>query len=422
MEEKYGNRVEYIVGIDIGSAAAKCMVGEISDGCNLKVIGAEEISIDSDIDSEENIKENAQRLNTLIKRVEEQSKLNIYTVYVTSGRGEIKGLNMTGSIRLNGTRISKKHCEKVLKFAERLSIPHGFELVHVLPEKYYINETKKVVDPVGFTADKLEVELHIITCDSRSLNLKRKLLRTAGYYIEGMVIDSLASFYGGRGLYSREKDVLVVNMGARNTDVLFFVDSQIVMTDQIFFGLDDIISEFEYRFGVTNKEAGRLLRSYMQYCNTGINYQDQKESSTFTIVQKKISEHNHFYFNDYKKISKNTISLVISYMLSQMIERIKSTIIAYLKGDINNIQVVLMGGGAYVLESEKEFKDKFRCEVVIGENKFKSGGDLFGTAYGLLRYGIHDRSMRNKEAKKNFLKKTIKVFQDFSTWAAVKLS
>ncbi|MFC1582726.1 hypothetical protein ACFL4W_04230 [Planctomycetota bacterium] len=265
--EDTSHRSEYIVGLDFGSHSAKCMVGELSDECNLKVIGADETALTGDLSTEAGIREQAGQVNELVRRVEEQTKLNIYTLYMTSGRGEIKGLNMTGAISLNGNRITKKHCTKVLKSAERLSIPHGLEIVHVLPQKYYIDEHKKVVDPVGFTAQKLEVELHVITCDSRSLNLRRKVVKQAGYYIEGMVIDSLASFYGGRGLYSREKDVLILNLGARNTDILFYVDGQIVTTTQIFFGLNDIVNEFEYRFGITEKDARKLLTSYIKFCN-----------------------------------------------------------------------------------------------------------------------------------------------------------
>ena len=117
MDDAFPNRCEYIVGLDLGSHAAKCMVGELSDECNLKVIGADEVVLEGDIDSETDMKRNAEQIDGLIKRVEEQTGLNIYTVYVTAGRGEIKGLNMTGSLSLNGSRISKKHCNKVLQSA-----------------------------------------------------------------------------------------------------------------------------------------------------------------------------------------------------------------------------------------------------------------------------------------------------------------
>ena len=268
MKETFPERLEYIVGLDVGSETAKCMVGELSDQCNLKVIGAEEISMTGDWDTDNGLKENGRQISRLIKNLEDQTKLEIYTLYVTTGRGEIKGLNVTGSMDLKGARITKKHCAKLLKSASRLSIPHGFELIHILPQKYYIDGNKKVTDPTGFTANKLEVDLHVISCDSKSLNKKRSVIKNAGYYIEGLVVDALASFYGGRGLYSRERDVLILNIGAKNTDVLFFVEGQIVITSQIFFGLNDIINEFEYRFGITEKDARKLLRSYINYRNS----------------------------------------------------------------------------------------------------------------------------------------------------------
>ncbi len=422
MDKVYSDRCEYIVGLDIGSSSAKCMVGELSDECNLKVIGAGEIEMAGDIDNPVLMKENSNQIKTLISRIEEETELNIYTVYSTVGRGEVRGLNMTGSISLKGSRIKKKHCQKVLKSAEKLSIPHGLEIVHVLPQKFYIDGQKKVVDPVGFTADMLEVELHVITCDSKSMNMKRKLVQNAGYFIEGMVIDSLASFYGGRGLYSREKDVLIVNTGARNTDVLFFVDGQVLMSAQIFFGIDDIINEFEYRFGITEKDARKLMSSYVSFSNSHITHPKKIDNSSFRIVQKKVSASDGTYYNDYKKISEHTISLVNSYMMSQMVEKIKSEIIGYLKGDINNIQTVLMGGAAYLPETEKMFSEKFGCEVIIGENRLRSGGDLFGTAYGLLRYGVENRGDIPREKQGNIFKRSLENLSRLRSWANVRLT
>ncbi|MFH1708537.1 MAG: hypothetical protein ABIF71_11565 [Planctomycetota bacterium] len=422
MEGRHTTRCEYIVGLDIGTASAKCMIGEVSDGCNLKVVGADEIDMAGNAGDEALLGENARQITTLVKRLEAQTRLTIYTVYATVGRGDIKGLNMTGAINLSGNRVQAKHCERVRRSAERLSIPHGLEILHVLPQQYYLDESRKVVDPIGFSAHKLEMALHLITCDSKSLNQKRRLIKTAGYGVEGLVVNGLASFYGGRGLYSREKDVLVVNIGAANTDLLFFVDGQIVTTSQLMFGLNDIVSEFEYRFGITGPDARKLLRAYMQCC-AGPGARARKgAASSFTIIQKKISGGEGRFFSDYKKISGETISLVVAYMVSQVIEKIKSNVIAYLAGEISGIQVVLMGGGAYLPETEREFRDKFGCEIIIGENKFKSGGDLYGTAYGLLRYGLDDRRGGRVEQPAGLARRLGSVVQNLSTWASVKMT
>ena len=419
MAETFSERLEYLVGLDVGSETAKCMVGELSDQCNLKVIGAEEISMTGDWDTDAGLKENGEKLNRLISSLEEQTKLEIYTLYMTSGRGEIKGLNVTGSIELNGNRVNAKHCAKLLKSASRLSIPHGFELIHVLPQKYYIDESRKVTDPTGFTAKRLEVDLHAICCDSKSLNKKRLLMKNAGYYIEGIVVDALASFYGGRGLYSRERDVLVLNVGAKNTDMLFFVEGQIVITNQIFFGLNDIINEFEYRFGITVNDARKLLRAYIEYSTSQTVHRKTPAANSFTISR---PDTGRDYACTDKKISESTISLVASYMVTQMIEKVRSNILGYLKNDISTIQVVFMGGGAYLPEMEKEFRKKFGCDIIIGENRLKSGGDLFGTAYGLLRYGAEDRKADGKEAAHTLFGRIKETVLNISSWARVRLS
>ena len=423
MDDTYSNRLEYIVGIDIGSQTAKCMVGELSDECNLKVIDAHEIEMAGSMESESDIQTNAHRIRELVKRIEDKTGLRVYTVYVTVGRGEIKGLNMTGSLVLDGARITHKHKRRVLKSAERFSIPHGLEIVHTLPQKYYLDKEKWVIDPIGFTAQRLDVEMHAITCDSKSLNLKRRIMREAGYYIEGLVVDSLASFYGSRGLYSREKDVLIINVGSTNTDILFCIGGQIMVTTQIRFGINDITNEFEYRFGIVSREAHKLLLSYIDYCSKQKRHTHSIDASrNFVIVQKKVSQSDNGYYNEPKKISERTLSLVISYMVSQMIEKTKSSIIAYLKGNINEIQVVLMGGGSQLPEMEREFTEKFGCEIIQGENKLRSGGDLFGTAYGLLRYGIEDRKSAEPEVVEGFFNRIRNRLYRFHSWATVRLS
>ncbi len=75
------------------------------------------------------------------------------------------------------------------------NIPNEFEVLHVLPFKFKIDDQDFIEDPYGMNASRMEVDTHIIMTARSSLENLKKAVNGAGIEIGNVVLSGYASAY-----------------------------------------------------------------------------------------------------------------------------------------------------------------------------------------------------------------------------------
>jgi len=111
------------------------------------------------------------------------------------------------------------------------NVPHEYEVVHVLPYKFKVDDQDFIEDPLGMNASRLEVDAHIITAPKSSLFNLNKAVKQAGIEIENIVLSGYASSIAVLNEDEMELGACVIDMGASTCNLVIHSGNSIVYND-----------------------------------------------------------------------------------------------------------------------------------------------------------------------------------------------
>ncbi len=141
-----------------------------------------------------NIKLASQSIKKAIEDAKRVSGLNITTATISISGAYTKSINSTGVVNIPNNSISINEINRVMQTAlYNANIPNEFEVLHVLPFKFKIDDQDFIEDPYGMNASRMEVDTHIIMTARSSLENLKKAVNGAGIEIGNVVLSGYAS-------------------------------------------------------------------------------------------------------------------------------------------------------------------------------------------------------------------------------------
>ena len=134
--------------------------------------------------------------------------------------------NSRGAVAVTGHQreVTREDIDRALEVARAVSIPSSREVLHVLPRDFSVDEQEGVKDPIGMSAIRLGVDVHIVTASATAVQNLTKCVVAAGVKIDELVAGSLASAETVASETERELGVAVADIGAGTTDLALFTD------------------------------------------------------------------------------------------------------------------------------------------------------------------------------------------------------
>ncbi len=222
---------ELIVGLDIGTTKVCAIIGEFNETGQLEIIGVGTtpsrglrrgvvINIESTVKSIQNAVESAELM----------SGREVHGVYTGVAGGHIEGINSRGVVAVTGKdrEITKEDVDRVIDAAKAIVIPMDREVLHVIPQEFIVDQQGGIKNPVGMVGVRLEAEAHIITGAVTSAQNIVKCVNRAGFKVNDIVLEPLASSKAVLTADERELGVLLIDLGGGTTDVLVHLEGRAV--------------------------------------------------------------------------------------------------------------------------------------------------------------------------------------------------
>ena len=260
------SHVEIIAGLDIGSANIRMAVGELSgEGDQVNIIGlSEEPSAGVSKGTVRSIEEVVDAIRNTVANAERMTGLTLDHAYVAISGSHVVSQKSKGVIavaRPDG-EIRADDVERVLEAAQAVSVPPNYEILHVLPRTFTIDNQAGIRDPIGMNGVRLEVEAQIIEGQSAHIKNVTKAVNLAGIGIDDLVLASLAA--SESSLTERQKDlgVALLNVGAATTSLLVFEEGDILHVSVLPVGSAHITNDIAIGLR-TNIDVAELIK--LQY-------------------------------------------------------------------------------------------------------------------------------------------------------------
>lgn len=243
-----------LVGIDIGTTKVCVLIGELSRAGGVDVIGIGQAPSDGlrkgvviDIDR------TVQSVTAAVEAAERMSGLKVRSALVGIAGSHIGSQNSRGMVAVSGGGhdVHREDTLRAIEAARAVSIPNTREILHVIPRGYVVDGQPGVRDPIGMSAVRLEVETHIVTASSTSVQNLSKCVQRAGIEIDQLVLAPLATGEAVLADEDRELGVCLVDLGGDTTDVAIFQDGSIAHAATVPIGARTITADLGIVLRVT---------------------------------------------------------------------------------------------------------------------------------------------------------------------------
>ena len=250
-----------LVGIDIGTTKVCVLIGELNRSAGVDVIGIGQAPSDGlrkgvviDIDR------TVQAIQSAVEAAERMSGLKVRSGLVSIAGNHIGSQNSRGMVAVSGGGhdIAREDTLRAIEAARAVSIPNTREILHVIPRGYVVDGQPGVRDPIGMSAVRLEVETHIVTASSTSVQNLSKCVQRAGIDIDQLVLAPLATSEAVLTDEDRELGVCLVDVGGDTTDVAIFQDGSIIHAATVPMGARSITADLGIVLRVTPDVAESL--------------------------------------------------------------------------------------------------------------------------------------------------------------------
>ncbi len=407
-----------IVGLDIGTTKIRVVVGTPNNDYKLEILSVGETPSEGVVQG--NITNIGKVVGCIKKAVEEASKaanLNIETVNVNIAGRHIKSNLHHGSITRNPTEeeISAKDVMQLKADIHRIVNEPGDEIVHIVPQTYFVDNQESTKDPVGIAGVRLEGDFQVIKAPKIAINNIRKAVERAKLKIKDLVLSPLAASMSILTQEEKEAGVCLVDLGGGTADIAIFHDNILRYTSVIPFGGNAITEDIRHGCMVMPQQAEALKIKF----GKAIEEEGDDTNTLITIpgLRNRLD----------KEVPLAVLSRVIEARIEEIIHFIHSEIIA--AGFQNKLAagIVITGEGAQLQLIEKLFEYITGYDTRLGypteflvEKETNSNQIGYASCIGLVLAGYKALDYREEGYKalqeyflKNTAKKEISGFKKF---------
>jgi len=253
-----------ITVLDAGSTKSCVLVAELNDGV-LRYRGhGVERSQGMRRGAISDLKLATDAINAAALRAEKLAKAPIETAVVGIGGPHIRSLNTQDGISM-GSRmkeITKEDVRVTIDRARAVGLTADREVLHLLPQQFILDDQGGIHDPVGMVGNRLQVNLHLLTCSTSAAQNVVTCANRAGLEVIDTVFEGLAAAEAVLSADERELGVCLADIGSSSTELVVFFEGSVAHTAVLPIGGDHFTNDLAVGLQVSVDEAEQLKRMY----------------------------------------------------------------------------------------------------------------------------------------------------------------
>ena len=403
---------DIIVGMDIGTSKVSLVIGEVNNFGQIETICSTSnicngIKKGKIIDEEEVIK-------TVIKTIEDaeaESNLRINSAYITiHGRDvTIVQNSITKEIKDRYAGISAKDISSAIMQAKDIDVPEGKTIIDIVAEKFVLDDGKITSDPVGSFSSSFTLKAQIVLANKEYIRQIHNIFRKADMEIDGIVPITLAEKNVVLDTNELNDSVMILDIGAGNTEIGVFEGSEFVYSNTIPLGGDNITNDIALVLNISVEEADKLKKQYGLAMKSYI-------SNDNDITLNTCKDEN----NKNKVIKSSELIEIIEARVEEMFKLINDDIT--MQGVKQRINSVILTGQGIVNISKSDVAGKVILNIPVKISTGRMVSTIkpgYRTAYALVRYVASRQYAKNvsssidTNSEKSFVKVILEKIKDF---------
>jgi cell division protein FtsA len=260
---------EIVTGIDVGTTKVCTLIARVEDEGKLRVLG---VGIEPSAGIRKGVIVDlaaaSQAITRSVQQAEQTSGIEITSGLVSLAGAHVASINSRGAVGVSGGVVDEYDIARALDQARAVAIPNDREIIHAIQRGFVVDGQDGIRTPIGMHGYRLEVEAHIITAATATVENLRQCLEAAGVDVLQFVLNPLASGEVVLTDTEREMGVAVCDIGGGTTDLALYVEGDVWHTMVLAVGGNHITQDIAHGLRLPiaqaeeiKKQHGHALRS-----------------------------------------------------------------------------------------------------------------------------------------------------------------
>lgn len=356
MKKKNNNAVaksdkeELITALDIGSSHLRLLSGYVGPDKQIRIRGYKEIKSVGYSNGEINdIVKLAGSIASIVQQFQNEYGIEVKDVVTGVPGHVIQGENQQGNITVSSGQVTETDRNRAIENAaaglQQLN-RNDFVVIHKNPQNYSTESSENIVNPIGFYAKRLDVNVHFIGCKG----LYKKNIEQAVSMISSNIHTKNVIYVGNAvsaaAITENEKEIGVIqaDIGGGTISFTVYDAGKQLISQGISDGGDYITNSIAREFAIPKQSAEELKLKY-GIASPDIIPDDQKNYQLKVEVPTQFSNQT-----EEVTITLGELSAVIYRCLGSMFELLFQRITSHGKSFLKSLDigagVVLTGGTA----------------------------------------------------------------------------
>lgn len=380
MKKKNNNAVaksdkeELITALDIGSSHLRLLSGYVGPDKQIRIRGYKEIKSVGYSNGEINdIGKLAGSIASIVQQFQNEYGIEVKDVVTGVPGHVIQGENQHGNITVSSGQVTETDRNRAIENAaaglQQLN-RNDFVVIHKNPQNYSTESSENIVNPIGFYAKRLDVNVHFIGCKG----LYKKNIEQAVSMISSNIHTKNVIYVGNAvsaaAITENEKEIGVIqaDIGGGTISFTVYDAGKQLISQGISDGGDYITNSIAREFAIPKQSAEELKLKY-GIASPDIIPDDQKNYQLKVEVPTQFSNQT-----EEVTITLGELSAVIYRCLGSMFELLFQRITSHGKSFLKSLDigagVVLTGGTAMLRGIDTVLSDYINYYTQNPANEF----------------------------------------------------
>lgn len=345
----------FITGLDIGTSNVKVAVAENKNGRPILRSVFKRPSSGLRKGAIVDISETAAVVRGALDEVRKISKQAVKNIYVNVGTTHVKVHNSKGIVAVSraDNEIYQDDIDRVIKASQAVNNSQNRIIVHTITKEFIIDGASDIMDPMGLTGSRLEVQSIVIDAFSQHIKNIMRCVELGNGQIGGLVFNPLAASRSALSKKQKELGTILVDIGFGTTSVAVFEESKLLTVKIFPVGAGNITNDIAVGLKIPVGVAESLKLHY--------GYAVAREVGTKDAI-------------DLKKFSEDARGMITRRFLAEIIEARLAEILEFVNNELKLVGragqlaggIVFVGGGSKTPGLTELAKQELKLSSQIG--------------------------------------------------------
>jgi cell division protein FtsA len=392
-----GKKNRIVCGLDVGTTKICMMIARAFADGSLELLGT---GYSNSSGLKKGIVVDLEQAEASIRKAVDEAEsaagISVERVVVGAAGDHFESFNSHGAVTIerNNQEVSAEDMAQVIQAAKSVAIPPNREIIHVLPQEFFLDDHGGILNPVGLTGSRLDVNIHVITCESALNQNLINAVNRAQMRVEKIYLQQLASAEAVLTPDERELGTVVIDIGGGTTDIAVFMQNAVQFTSVLPVGGSHFTRDLAVGLQTAMEDAERIKKEL----GTVLTERVSEDESTQVLGIGTHAAH---------PVSRKRVCEILRARGMELLELVKEQLWRVKENERLIAGIVLTGGGS-MLEGMWELTEEIlempvRQGIPLGVEGLTHdlSHPVYATAIGLAKFAAEEVGFLKKKSSKS---------------------